>query len=50
MKLIYWVLGLLLVIATCLVLIVVGPEPAGTTGGVHPSAGTVRSGFSQLVS
>jgi hypothetical protein len=44
MKLIYWVLGLLLVIATCLVLIVVGPEPAGTTGGVHPDIPMMRVG------
>jgi hypothetical protein len=44
MKLIYLVLGLLLVIATCLVLIVVGPEPAGTTGGIHPQFPVMRVG------
>jgi hypothetical protein len=52
MKLIYWVLGLLLVIATCLVLIVVGPEPAATTGGAHPEFPAMRvggDGFSRFL-
>jgi hypothetical protein len=44
MKLIYWVLALLLIIAACLVLIVVGPEPAGTTGSVHALFPAMRVG------
>ena len=44
MKLIYWVLALLLIIAICLVLIVVGPESAGTTGSVHEQFPAMRIG------
>ena len=44
MKLIYWLLALLLIIAICLVLIVVGPEPAGTTGSVHEQFPAMRIG------
>jgi 4-amino-4-deoxy-L-arabinose transferase-like glycosyltransferase len=44
MKLIYWVLALLLIIAICLVLIVVGAEPAETTGSVHEQFPAMRIG------
>ena len=44
MKLIYWVLALLLIIAICLVLIVVGTEPAATTGSVHGQFPAMRIG------
>jgi hypothetical protein len=44
MKLIYWVLALLLIIATCLVLIVMGPEVAGATGSAHSQFPAMRIG------